>query len=93
MRSEYLTKSGNANFAYDPFYNMVFVGIGSDTYSYGYSITLNRWISKYTFKPDFAENYGDKMVIFKGNVPYKSLQSGYNGFLGATALILQLRLR
>jgi hypothetical protein len=86
MRSEYLKKSGDAKFAYDPFYNIVFVGIGSDTYSYGYSITLNRWVSKYTFVSDFAENYGDKMIVFKGNVPYKSLQSGYNAFLGTSAV-------
>lgn len=86
MRSEYLTKTGDAKFAYDPFYNMVFVSVGSDTYSYGYSITLDRWISKYIFKPEFSENYGDKMVVFKSNVPYKSLQSGYNAFLGASAV-------
>jgi len=85
MRSEFLTKSGAATFAFDPFYNMCFVSIGSETFSLGYSDTLKRWISKYTFKIDHAESYGDKMVLFKGGVVYKSLQSGYNAFLGAPA--------
>jgi hypothetical protein len=86
MRSEFLTKSGAAKFAFDPFYNMCFVSIGSETFSLGYSDTLKRWISKYTFKTDHAESYGDKMVLFKSGVVYKSLQSGYNAFLGASAV-------
>jgi hypothetical protein len=86
MRSEFLTKSGAAKFAFDPFYNMCFVAIGSETFSLGYSDTLKRWISKYTFKTDHAESYGDKMVLFKSGVVYKSLQSGYNAFLGASAV-------
>jgi hypothetical protein len=86
MRSEFLTKSGNARFAFDPFYNMCFVSIGSETTSLGYSDTLNRWISKYSFKTDYAESYGDKMVLFKSGVVYKSLQSGFNTFLDAGAV-------
>ena len=82
MRSYFLTKSGSARLAYDPFYNMCFIGIGSDTYSLGYSDTLKRWVAKYSFKPDFSENFGDKMVIFKSGVAYKSLQSGYANFFG-----------
>jgi hypothetical protein len=83
MRSEFLTKSGNARFAFDPFYNMCFVSIGGETTSLGYSDTLKRWISKYSFKTDYAESYGDKMVLFKNGVVYKSLQSGFNLFLNA----------
>lgn len=86
MRSHFLTKSGAARFAFDPFYNMCFVSIGSDTTSIGYSDTLKRWISTYAFKTDFAESYGDKMVLFKSGIVYKSLQSGYNAFLGASAI-------
>ncbi len=86
MRSAFLTKSGAARFAFDPFYNMCFVSIGSETTSLGYSDTLKRWVSEYTFKPDHAESYGDKMVLFKGGVVYKSLQSGYNTFLGADSV-------
>jgi hypothetical protein len=86
MRSEFLTKSGNAKFAFDPFYNTCFVSIGGETTSLGYSDTLKRWISRYTFKTDFAESYGDKMVLFKSGVVYKSLQSGFNAFLGAAAV-------
>ena len=82
MRSHFLTKSGAARFAFDPFYNMCFVSIGSDTTSIGYSDSLKRWISTYAFKVDHAESYGDKMVLFKNGVVYKSLQSGYNAFLG-----------
>ena len=85
MRSEFLTKSGAAKFAFDPFYNTCFVSIGSETTSLGYSDTLKRWISKYSFKADYAESYGDKMVLFKSGVVYLSLQSGYNAFLGAAA--------
>jgi hypothetical protein len=86
MRSSFLTKSGAARFAFDPFYNMCFVSIGSETTSLGYSDTLKRWVSEYTFKTDFAESYGDKMVLFKSGVVYKSLQSGFNAFLGAAAV-------
>jgi hypothetical protein len=86
MRSEFLTKSGNAKFAFDPFYNTCFVSIGGETTSLGYSDTLKRWVSKYTFKPDYAESYGDKMVLFKSGVVYKSLQSGFNTFLDAGAV-------
>jgi hypothetical protein len=86
MRSAFLTKSGAARFAFDPFYNMCFVSIGSETTSLGYSDTLKRWVSEYTFKTDFAESYGDKMVLFKSGVVYKSLQSGFNAFLGAAAV-------
>jgi hypothetical protein len=86
MRSAFLTKSGAARFAFDPFYNMCFVSIGSETTSLGYSDTLKRWVSEYTFKTDHAESYGDKMVLFKSGVVYKSLQSGFNAFLGASAV-------
>lgn len=86
MRSHFLTKSGNAKFSFDPFYNMCFVSIGSETTSMGYSDTLKRWISTYAFKSDYAESYGDKMILFKNGVTYLSLQSGYNAFLGASAV-------
>ena len=86
MRSEFLTKSGAAKFAFDPFYNTCFVSIGGETTSLGYSDTLKRWISTYAFKSDYAESYGDKMVLFKSGVVYKSLQSGFNAFLGAGAV-------
>lgn len=86
MRSYFLTKSGDAKFAFDPFYNMCFVSIGSDTISIGYSDTLKRWISEYSFKVDYAESYGDKMVLIKSGIVYLSLQSGYNAFLGASAV-------
>jgi hypothetical protein len=86
MRSEFLTKSGAAKFAFDPFYNTCFVSIGGETTSLGYSDTLKRWISTYAFKSDYAESYGDKMVLFKSGVVYKSLQSGFNAFLGAAAV-------
>ena len=86
MRSVFLTKSGAAKFAFDPFYNTCFVSIGGETTSLGYSDTLNRWISTYSFKSDYAESYGDKMVLFKSGIVYKSLQSGFNAFLGAAAV-------
>jgi hypothetical protein len=86
MRSAFLTKSGTAKFAFDPFYNTCFVSIGSETTSLGYSDTLKRWVATYSFKPDYAESYGDKMVLFKNGIVYKSLQSGYNAFLSASAV-------
>ncbi len=84
MRSYFLGKSGSARLAYDPFYNMCFIGVGSDSYSIGYSDTRERWISKFSFKPDFAESFGDKMVLFKNSITYKSLQSGYANFFGTS---------
>jgi hypothetical protein len=88
-RSYFLAKGGDNNsvrFAYDPFYNMCFVGFTSDSTSLGYSDNLKRWISSYSFRTGHSESYGDKMVLFKDNVVYKSLQSGskndYNSFFG-----------
>ncbi len=88
-RSYFLAKGGDGNsarFAYDPFYNMCFIGFNSDGTSLGYSDNLKRWISSYSFRTGHAESYGDKMILFKDNVVYKSLQSGskndYNSFFG-----------
>jgi len=87
MRSYFLGKSGVANFSYDPFYNMCYVGIGSDTVSAGYSDNLKRWVAEsYNLKSDFAESYGDKMILFKSGVMYKPIAntttSDYNNLLG-----------
>ncbi len=88
MRSEFLTKGGTggvARFAYDPFYDMCFIGFASSGTSLGYSDKLKRWISAYSFRTGFAESYGDKMILFKDNIMYKSGQSGYNTFFGGTS--------
>lgn len=89
-RSFFRNKSGVATFSYDPFHNMAFVSIGSDTQSMGFSDNLNRWIGAYDFVVNFAESYGDKMVLFKSGNTYLSLQSNnktsYNSFLGNAAV-------
>jgi len=89
MRSTFRSKSGIATFSYDPFHNMCFIAVGSETQSLGYSDNLKRWIAAYDFVPNFAESYGDRMLLFKSGVLYRSLESGskndYNAFLGATA--------
>jgi len=88
MRSEFLTKGGSgdvARFAYDPFYDMCFIGFLSSGTSLGYSDKLKRWISSYSFRTGFAESYGDKMILFRDSVMYKSGQSGYNTFFGGTS--------
>lgn len=89
LRSYFLSKGGDGNsarFAYDPFYNMCFIGFTSDGTSMGYSDNLKRWVSSYSFRTGHSESYGDKMILFKDNVVYKSLQSGskndYNSFFG-----------
>lgn len=91
MRSYFLNKGGDGNsarFAYDPFYNMCFIGFNSDGISAGFSDNLKRWISFYSFRSGHAESYGDKMILFRDNVVYKSLQSGskndYNSFFGTS---------
>jgi hypothetical protein len=89
MRSTFRSKSGIATFSYDPFHNMCFIAVGSETQSLGYSDNLKRWIAAYDFVPNFAESYGDRMLLFKSGVLYRSLESGtkndYNAFLGASA--------
>jgi hypothetical protein len=87
MRSHFLNKSGAANFSYDPFYNMCYVSIGSDTVAAGYSDNLKRWVAEeYNIKSDFAESYGDKIILFKNGVMYKSIANSttndYNNLLG-----------
>jgi hypothetical protein len=91
LRSYFLSKGGDNNsarFAYDPFYNMCFIGFTSDSTSMGFSDNLKRWISSYSFRTGFSESYGDKMILFKDSVVYKSLQSGskndYNSFFGTS---------
>lgn len=88
MRSYFLSQGGSGNvarFAYDPFYDMCFVGFTSSGTSVGFSDKLNRWISTYSFRTGFAESFGDKMVLFRDSVIYKSGQSGYNTFFGGTS--------
>jgi hypothetical protein len=91
MRSTFRNKSGIANFSYDPFHNMCFVAVGSETQSLGYSDNLKRWIAAYDFVSSFAESYGDRMLLFKtgSGVLYRSLESGnkndYNAFFGNSA--------
>lgn len=102
MRSHFLTKSGAANFSYDPFYNMCFVSIGSDATAAGYSDNLKRWIAEeYNLKSDFAESYGDRIILFKSGVMYKpvgnTVTNDYNHLLGTSyngsiSLILNSRL-
>lgn len=86
MKSHFLTKSGVATFSYDPFYNMCFVGIGDDTVSTGYSDNLKRWVAEYSFRSDYAESYGDKIIIFKNSVVYKpvanTVTNDYNNLVG-----------
>lgn len=91
MRSTFRSKSGIANFSYDPFHNMCFVAVGSETQSLGYSDNLKRWIAAYDFVSSFAESYGDRMLLFKtgSGVLYRSLESNsktdYNAFFGNSA--------
>ena len=91
MRSTFRNKSGIANFSYDPFHNMCFIAVGSETQSLGYSDNLKRWIAAYDFVSSFAESYGDRMLLFKSGsgVLYRSLESGnkndYNAFFGNSA--------
>jgi hypothetical protein len=97
LRSFFLGKSGIARFAYDPFYNMIFIGFLGESVSMGWSDRLNRWIAEYSFVPTFAESYGDKMILMSGSTFYKSLQSGYNTFFGSAnngtiSMILNSRL-
>ena len=89
MRSYFLGKSGVANFSYDPFYNMCYVAIGSDTVSAGYSDNLKRWVAEsYNLKSDFAESYGDKIILFKSGIMYKpvgnTVTNDYNHLLGTS---------
>lgn len=91
MRSTFRSKSGIANFSYDPFHNMCFVAVGSETQSLGYSDNLKRWIAAYDFVSSFAESYGDRMLLFKtgSGILYRSLESNsktdYNAFFGNSA--------
>jgi hypothetical protein len=91
MRSTFRSKSGIANFSYDPFHNMCFIAVGAETQSLGYSDNLKRWIAAYDFVSSFAESYGDRMLLFKtgSGVLYRSLESNnktdYNAFLGNAA--------
>jgi hypothetical protein len=91
MRSTFRSKSGIANFSYDPFHNMCFIAVGSETQSLGYSDNLKRWIAAYDFVSSFAESYGDRMLLFKtgSGILYRSLESNsktdYNAFFGNSA--------
>jgi hypothetical protein len=91
MRSTFRSKSGIANFSYDPFHNMCFIAVGNETQSLGYSDNLKRWIAAYDFVPSFAESYGDRMLLFKtgSGILYRSLESNsktdYNAFFGNSA--------
>jgi hypothetical protein len=85
MKSFFLSQSGSMRFAYDPYYNMCFVGSIGGNISYGFSDVLDRWIAKYSFRTGFSESYGSKMVLFKDSKVYTSLGSTYNTFFDGTA--------
>lgn len=85
MKSFFLSQDGSMRFAYDPYYNMCFVGSLGGNISYGFSDVLDRWIAKYSFRTGFSESYGSKMVLFKDSKVYTSLGSGYSTFFNATA--------
>jgi len=86
MKSFFLKKSGVMRFAYDSFYNICFAGIVGEETTVGYSDNRKRWISSYTFRPDFSESFGDKTMMIKNNKAYKTLQSNsqtdYNSLFG-----------
>jgi len=84
MRSNFLNNSGIATICYDPYYDILFVSIGSQTTSKGYSKNNQRWRGDFSFVPDFAESYGDRMILFKGGYTYKSLGTGFSTFFGTT---------
>lgn len=89
MRSSFISKDGTAKFAYDPFYQVCYVYLSQNGgKSLGFSDKFRRWISFYDFNMDFAESFGDKMILFKNGTVYKSLQSGnqddYNSLMGTT---------
>jgi hypothetical protein len=88
MKSFFLTKSGVMRFSYDSFYNMCFAGLVGESTSVGFSDNRKRWVSSYSFRPDFSESFGDKTMIIKNNRIYRTLQSNnktdYNSFFGDT---------
>lgn len=88
MRSSFLKQDGAAKFAYDPFYQMCCVYLPQNGKVIGYSDRFKRWVSFYDYTLDFAESFGDKMILFKNGVVYKSLQSGtqndYNSLMGTS---------
>lgn len=82
MRSDFLNASGAASICYDPYYDILFVSIGNQTTSKGFSANYKRWRGAFSFVPDFAESYGDRMILFKNSLAYKSLGSSYSTFFG-----------
>jgi hypothetical protein len=67
---------------------MCFAGLVGESTSVGFSDNRKRWVSSYSFRPDFSESFGDKTMIIKNNRIYRTLQSNnktdYNSFFGDT---------
>jgi hypothetical protein len=88
VKSHFQSKDAFARLNYDPYYNMCMVSFQSETKCIGYSETLKRWVSEFNYTTEFAESYGDKMILFRNGIVYKSLQdsnkTSYNSLMGTS---------
>ena len=74
MRSDFVSKSGVAKFAFDPFYNIMFVKIGSAVAT-GYNTIGGYWSSDFDLDFVGALHYGERCLFFSGGKVYRSLES------------------
>lgn len=86
MKSDFLSKNGNATMAIDPFHKVLFISINSGI-SAGYKIDEGKWIGYFDISFDGSLNYGDRALFFKNGLIYRSLENGssnkYGEFFGS----------
>ena len=80
MRSEFISKSGKAKIAVDPFYEILLINFGTE--SIGYDIENKKWCGFFDVSFDFSVNDGEQALFFKDGVVYRSLESASGNKFG-----------
>lgn len=81
MKSDFANKTGLAKFAFDPYYNMLFVKVGS-ALTCGYSEEDGEWKSDFNTDYDTAIHYGERTIYFKDGYLYRSMENASGNKVG-----------
>lgn len=76
---------------YHPYWDMYLITFpyvpqaNSEAITVGFSEKLKRWVSFYSFAPDHYQHIDNRLISFKGGIPYlHDTNSSYNNFYGTS---------
>lgn len=74
VRSYFIKQDGIAKFAFDPFYNLLFVKIGEEP-AIAFDVDEDAWKSFYDIEFDSSLHIGDRMICLSAGKLYRSLEN------------------